>query len=75
MDYQQICKAKNLGHVVFSGNWNFTTANLICQQVRGKAVTIENQNENEKILQLLAKSKICPKTGKSLNFLRMITRS
>jgi hypothetical protein len=66
-DYNSICSTSDLGLVIFPGNWNYSAANTLCENVKGGMVTLYNQSDQDTIINLLNKSSTCREIGESIS--------
>ena len=57
--YDDICKSREIGQVIFPGYRNYTTALALCQNVGGTLLQIETEAQQNLSLELMKTSSIC----------------
>ena len=57
--YDDICKSREIGQVIFPGYRNYTTALALCQNVGGTLLQIETEAQQNSAVELIKTSSIC----------------
>ena len=61
--YDEICRGQELRQEIFPGLRNYTTSMILCQNVRGNIIQIENEAQQQNAVALLTNRSICSMTA------------